>query len=144
MAASRAQAQLQGAAEEAAQDLQARIAAAEAAVAEAEEAAAEAAELQNDAAKAARVASGHAEDAGTQSETAVKVCCTCYSMLFCAVAQCVIYLQPYVPTEFPSWHVAFRVQPQQQGARYMTACCLCHACSGAWLLVLQLSVWRCT
>ena len=80
LAASRAHAQLQGAAEEAAQDLQARIAAAEAAVAEAEEAAAEAAELQNDAAKAARVASGHAEDAGTQSEIAVKVCSTCCSM----------------------------------------------------------------
>lgn len=77
MAASRAQAQLHGAAEEAAQDLQSRIAAAEAAVAKAEEAAAEAADLQNDAAKAARVASGHAEDASTQSQNAVKVCITC-------------------------------------------------------------------
>ena len=82
MAASRAQAQLQGAAEEAAQDLQARIAAAEAAVAEAEEAAADAADLQNDAAKAARVASGHAEDANTQSETAVKVCYFCEHTFF--------------------------------------------------------------
>lgn len=75
-AAIRAQTQLHGAAEEAAQDLQSRIAAAEAAVAEAEEAAAEAADLQNNAAKAARVASGHAEDANTQSDNAVKVCGT--------------------------------------------------------------------
>ena len=77
LAASRAQAHLQGAAEEAAEDLQSRIAAAEAAVAEAEQAAKEAASLQNDAAHAAQVASGHSDSASAQSDTAVQVFLSC-------------------------------------------------------------------
>ena len=73
LAASHAQAQLQGAAEAAAEDLQTRIAEAEAAVAEAEQAAQEAAGQQLEAAKAAKVASGHASSASVQADTAVQV-----------------------------------------------------------------------